>query len=160
MAEMIERELGWDDEIENDGSPSILLPAGEYEFTVESFERSRFPGSEKVPPCNQATLKLGIDAPEGHATISCNLFLHTKFEWKLCQFFTSIGQRKHGEKLKMDWRTVPGAKGRCKITRGKYTSNRDGKERDKNDIDEFLAPPEGTQAATATPTGGWTQGAF
>ena len=45
MSEM-ERELGWDDEIEKDSGEFILLPEGDYDFTVESFERSRHGGSE------------------------------------------------------------------------------------------------------------------
>ena len=37
------RELGWDDEIEK-GADYVLLPEGEYDFTIESFERGRFEG--------------------------------------------------------------------------------------------------------------------
>ena len=42
------RELGWDDEIEK-GADYVLLPEGEYDFTIESFERS-----DKVPACPRA----------------------------------------------------------------------------------------------------------
>ncbi len=52
-------ELGWDDEVE-DKSP--LVPEGEYNFTVETFERGRFNGSEKMPPCPQAMLKLCVNS--------------------------------------------------------------------------------------------------
>lgn len=38
------RELGWDDEIEK-GADYVLLPEGEYDFTIESFERGRFEGN-------------------------------------------------------------------------------------------------------------------
>ena len=93
MSEM-ERELGWDDEIEKDGSDYVLLPEGDYDFTVESFERGRHNGSEKLPPCNKAMLKLRIDATEGTALINHNLFLHTKTEGMLSAFFTAIGQKK------------------------------------------------------------------
>ena len=65
----MERELGWEDEIENEGSPRRVLEAGEYPFTVESFERARYAGSEKVPPCPQAIVHLRIDTPEGPANI-------------------------------------------------------------------------------------------
>ena len=72
----MERELGWEDEIENEGSPRRVLEAGEYPFTVESFERVRFAGSEKVSPCPQAIVHLRIDAlkplrPLNAATITC-----------------------------------------------------------------------------------------
>ncbi len=79
MSEM-ERELGWDDEIEKDSGEFILLPEGDYDFTVESFERGRHGGSEKLPACNKAILRLRIDTGEGSALINHNLFLHTKTE--------------------------------------------------------------------------------
>lgn len=135
MSEM-ERELGWDDEIEKDGSDYVLLPEGDYDFTVESFERGRHNGSEKLPPCNKAMLKLRIDATEGTALINHNLFLHTKTEGMLSTFFTAIGQKKKGEKLKMNWNAVIGAKGRCKV--GIHTwKNNEGEERKGNDIKKF-----------------------
>lgn len=139
MADVMGRELAWDDEIENESGGWVLLPEGEYDFVVESFERGRHNGSTKVPPCNKAILTLGIDSPQGHASVTCNLFLYDRYEWKLCQFFTSIGARKHGERLRMDWSKVLGARGRCKVTVRPYVGN-DGKERQANDIDRFLEP--------------------
>lgn len=152
MAEAMGRELAWDDEIENESVGWVLLPEGEYDFVVEGFERGRHNGSSKIPPCNKAILTLGIDSPQGHASVTCNLFLYDRYEWKLCQFFTSIGARKHGERLRMNWNQVLGARGRCKVTVRPYTGN-DGKERQANDIDRFLEP-ENNQ----TPK--WKAGAF
>ena len=88
-----ERELGWDDEIEKDSEDFLLLPEGDYDFVVESFERGRHNGSEKLPACNKAMLKLRIDTPDGTALINHNLFLHTKTEGMISAFFTSIGQK-------------------------------------------------------------------
>lgn len=51
---ILDQELGWEDEIENEGSPRRVLEPGEYPFTVLGFERARYAGSEKVAPCNQA----------------------------------------------------------------------------------------------------------
>ena len=132
----IERELGWDDEIEKDGSDYVLLPEGDYDFTVESFERGRHNGSEKLPPCNKAMLKLRIDTPEGTALINHNLFLHTKTEGMISAFFTAIGQKKKGEKIKMNWNSVMGAKGRCKVGIHTWKTD-DGEERKINDIKRF-----------------------
>ena len=127
MSEM-ERELGWDDEIEKDSGEFILLPEGDYDFTVESFERSRHGGSEKLPACNKAILRLRIDTEEGSALINHNLFLHTKTEGMISAFFTSIGQKKKGEKIKMNWNAVVGAKGRCKVGVHEWTGT-DGEKR-------------------------------
>lgn len=131
----IERELSWDDEIEKD-SDFILLPEGDYDFTVESFERGRHPGSEKLPACNKAILKLRVDSEEGSVIITHNLFLHTRTEGMVSAFFTSIGQKKKGEKMRMNWNAVIGAKGRCRISQRVWKGN-DGEERKSNDIKKF-----------------------
>lgn len=52
--------MNWDDTIENDGQEFVVLPEGDYTFTVTNFERGRFPGSAKIPPCNKATLTIGM----------------------------------------------------------------------------------------------------
>lgn len=135
MSEM-ERELDWNDEIEKDGGEFILLPEGDYDFTVESFERGRHPGSDKLPPCNKAMLKLRIETDEGTVVIGHNLFLHTKTEGIISAFFTSIGQKKKGEKVKMNWNAVIGAKGRCHVYIDKW-ENDDGEERKSNKVKKF-----------------------
>ena len=96
MAENMERELDWDDEIARE-SDFVLLDEGDYDFTVTGFERARHEGSEKLPPCKKAIVTLTIDAPEGKAAIKHNLFLHERCEGLLSQFFIGIGQKKHGE---------------------------------------------------------------
>jgi hypothetical protein len=133
----IERELGWDDQIENDGSDFVLLPEGDYNFEVVSFERGRHNGSDKLPPCNKATVNIKVKGAEGETVIKHNLFLHSKTEGMLCAFFTAIGQRKHGEKVTMNWNAVPGSVGRCKVGIKKY----EGKE--YNEIKKFYEPAEG-----------------
>ncbi len=150
----IEKELNWNDTIENDGADFILLPAGEYDFTVKSYTRGRHNGSEKLPPCNKAILDLEIYSSEGPVTLKHNLFLHTKVEGLLCAFFTCIGQRKHGEKLTMDWNKVSGAKGRCEIYVDKWKNDK-GVEMQSNKIKKFIEPKE-----NAAPTSTYTPGAF
>lgn len=65
------KELGWDDSVEK-GSSFTVLPEGEYDFTIESFERGRYEGSDKVPACPQALLKVRVDAPEGTCIMNEN----------------------------------------------------------------------------------------
>ena len=90
------REFGWDDEIQRDDTFQVL-PEGDYRFTVTRFERARHSGSEKIPACPKAVLTVAVSNAGASGEVQTNLFLHSKFEWKLCQFFVSIGQRKHGE---------------------------------------------------------------
>lgn len=160
--EAVERELGWEEEIENDGNDFCLLDEGVYPFEVTKFERGRSKGSDKLPPCNMAILTIRVNE---QTTITENLILHSKMEWKLCQFFTAIGARKHGEKMRMNWNKVVGATGRCKIIVEDFTG-RDGNVRQTNRIDKFLDPEESTSATvqpavTSKPqTRKWTPGAF
>ena len=142
MAEQnsIPRELGWDETIENDGD-FLLLPEGDYNFGVMSFERGRHNGSEKLPACNKAILKLRVWNEDAETTITHNLFLHSSVEWRLCAFFAAIGQRKHGEKLQMNWATVVGSCGRCHVGVRNYKKD-DGTERQTNEITKFLEPDE------------------
>ncbi len=130
--------LDWDSEISAE-STFTLLPEGEYDFTVIELERKYHNGSEKLSPCPKAALKIEIDGKEkGKAVVTHNLFIHRKTEGLLCEFFISIGQKKHGEPLKMNWQAVPGATGRCKI--GSYISKKDNNE--YNEIKKFLKPVE------------------
>ena len=144
----MDRELEWNDVIEKDGNEYILLPEGDYDFTVESFDRGRHNGSEKLPPCNKAVLKLRVESEQGTAYISHNLFLHTVTEGMLSAFFASIGQKRRGEPLRMDWGKVPGSTGRAKIGIHK-NQNRDGEDRQSNEVKRFY-PKE--DAASKAPT--------
>ena len=137
-----ERELGWDDPIENDSPDFVLLPEGDYDFEVVSFERARHAGSEKLPPCNKAIVHIKIEGEEGISIIRHNLFLHTITEGMLCDFFIGIGQRNKGEKVKMNWTAVPGSIGRCKVRIKKWT-NDSGEEKTFNEIAKFYEPKEG-----------------
>lgn len=133
----VERELGWEDTIAKDSSDFVLLPEGDYSFTVESYERARHNGSEKLPPCNKAVVKIRIEDKEhGTVFINHNLFLHTITEGMLSAFFSAIGQKKKGEELKMNWGLVPGSTGRAKVAVRSY-KNKDGEDRQSNEIKKF-----------------------
>ena len=141
-----DRAFDWNDTIEHD-SEFVLFPEGDYDFEVVSFERARHPGSEKLPPCNKAVLSLRFTSPDlGTTTIKHNLFLHSKTEGMLCAFFTAIGQRKHGEKLAMNWNTVVGSRGRAKLGVRSWKNN-DGEDRQSNEIKRFYEPDETTSSA-------------
>ena len=132
----------WDDEIEKDGGDFILLPAGDYNFTVTKFERGRFTGSTKMPACNQAKLELTVQSPEhGDVVIFHNLLLHTKTEGLLSAFFAGIGQKKKGERLRMNWNTVIGSKGKLQLEINKFTG-KDGTEKTNNQVKKFYSYEE------------------
>ena len=146
---MSEREFGWEDTIQNDSTFEVL-PEGDYNFTVKSFERARHNGSEKLPPCNKAVLKIEVSDGAKSTTLDHNLFLHSKTEGMLCAFFNAIGQRQHGQAMKMNWGKVPGARGRCKLGVRKWTG-KEGQPMESNQIVRFYESAEVAPEAAATP---------
>ncbi|MEG1185918.1 MAG: DUF669 domain-containing protein [Eubacterium sp.] len=134
-------EFGWDDTIEKDSPDFILLPDGDYDFEVTAFERARHNGSDKLPPCAKAVVHIKIEIPEGVNIIRHQLFLHSITEGMLCAFFMGIGQRKKGEKLKMNWNQVVGSKGRAKIGTRNFVNDK-GDLKNFNEIKKFYEPPE------------------
>jgi hypothetical protein len=128
--------LDWNDTIESDGQEFITLEEGDYIFEVTGFERGRFPGGQKIPACNKAALTLQVKTDAGVAVIKTDLLLYKTMEWKLSSFFRCIGQKKHGERVAMDWTRVIGSRGRAHFKPRTYT-DRDGNERQANDVDRF-----------------------
>lgn len=152
-------ELGWDEEIQNDGGQFILLEEGDYNFTVTAFERGRFPGGTKIPACNKATLTLTVQTTEGEVSVKYDLILWSTLEWKISEFFRAIGQKKHGEAFRPQWNNVLGARGRARFKPRTYT--KDKEERQTNDVDRFYDyDPAFFTPANNTPANGWTQGTF
>lgn len=141
--------LGWDDTIENDGGEYIVLPEGDYPFTVTSFERGSFPGGAKIPACNKAVLTLTVEHEGSSVNVKTDIILYKTIEWKISAFFRCIGLKKHGEKLKMKWNEVVGRTGRAHF---KPREGRDG--RQFNDVDRFLDPDIEVDAGE-TPWGGF-----
>ena len=128
--------MDWDDVIENDGQEYIVLPEGDYNFTVTDFERGHFPGSAKMAPCNKATLTLQVNTENGIASIRTDLILNRLVEFRISSFFRCIGLKKHGEKLVMKWDKVVGSRGRAHFKPRTYT-DRDGNTKQANDVDRF-----------------------
>lgn len=151
MAEL-EKGFGWDDEIEKE-SEFELLPEGDYDFRITGFERGRHGGSGKLPACNKAMITLCVSSQSDSTMLKHNLFLHEKTEGLLSAFFLSIGQKKHGEKLKMDWGKVVGSTGRCSLIVHEWTSD-SGEKRQSNNIKKFYEKVE------TVPAKGYTAGSF
>lgn len=156
-------ELGWDDEISND-TGFVLLEEGDYEFTVTAFERARFPGSAKIPPCNKAVLTLAVESGQGTANVKYDLILYSTLEWKMSEFFRAIGQKKQGEPLRPRWNELVGSRGRARFKVRTYTK-KDGSEGRANDVEKFYDyDPAAMSGGSWTDAGGmatpWDRGAF
>ena len=122
-----DREYDWNDTIQKD-SEFVLLPEGLYYYTVKSYDRGRHtpnpqnPG--KLPACNKATIHILVEANEGEKELTHNLFLHSSTEGMLSAFFGSIGQKRKGEPLRMDWNAIVGKSGVCKVGFREYNGNK------------------------------------
>jgi hypothetical protein len=142
-------EIGYEGVIENEDGGFVLLPDGDYDFTVNKVTRSRYEGSSKMPSCNIVSVELTIWGAEGDkAIITERFFLVKKFEWKLSQFFLSIGLKKHGEQLVMRW-NIEGYKGKCKVYIDNY-KKQDGSDGQSNKIKKFYAYDENVRTVSST----------
>ena len=131
------RVLGWDDEISQE-SNFTLLPEGEYDFEVVGFDQGMYNGSNKLPACPKAELTLRVDGgDQGTTQVFENLFLVSSMEWKISEFFLSIGQKKKGESFVPKWDQVLGSTGRANIEVNTYV-DRNGEERQNNRVKNFL----------------------
>ena len=167
-----EREIGWDDVIQQEGPEFVLLPEGLYEFKVTGLERARHTpsGNGKLPACNKAIVSIEVTAAQGVATMKHNLFLHSSTEGMLSSFFGAIGQKRKGEPLKMNWNTIIGARGVCKVGIRPYNGNQYNEVKSMlypEDVnpDHVLNRTQQTQTQhynqpTQQPTQQWTGGAF
>lgn len=131
------KELDWDDEVPV--NKYTTLPEGDYDFVVESFERGRYEGSDKVPPCKRALLKLRVDAPEGTMVMTESLFLYDRMAWKLAEFFLSLGAEEVGGNVKMNWQMVPQATGRATI---EVRSDEKDPTKKYNHVKKYLPKPK------------------
>lgn len=129
--------MDWDSALENDGQEFILLPEGDYAFTVISLERGWYDGSAKMEACPTANLVLEVRTADGTARIPVRLFLNYAVEWRMSAFFRCIGQKKHGERLVPKWNEVVGARGIAHFKPRNYTGQ-DGQERQANDVARWI----------------------
>ena len=137
---MADTVYSWDSTINSDENTSTTsfepLPEGDYEFTVRSVTKKMFNGSAKMPACPQASVEVLVMDPKTHREISIftNLFLVSTQEWKLVQFFKSIGVMGLNDKdLKMRW-DIEGEIGKCHIAPREYNG------KIYNDIKKWIAP--------------------
>jgi hypothetical protein len=129
--------MDWNSSIEDDGQEYIILPEGDYNFRVTNFERGRFNGSAKIQPANKATITVAVEYKDTETTVKFDLILSRIVEWRISSFFRCIGQKKHGEKLLMDWNKVVGSQGRAHFKPRTYT-NQNGEEKQANDVERFI----------------------
>ncbi|KRN88171.1 hypothetical protein [Ligilactobacillus acidipiscis] len=136
--------IGWGESFTAEESEFTLISAGNYPFTVKEMDRKIYDGSGKIPNGTPyAEVKCEVTGPEGTTTISERLYLLKRMQWKLTQFFQSIGQGVViGQPFQPNWSTVVGSKGMAEIEVNSY-NDKDGNPKKNNRIKNFLKPGEG-----------------
>lgn len=140
-------EIDFEGTISEEGQEFVLLPEGDYDYTVSKIIRTRHEASQNLPACNEVDVELTIWGPSDKTTVTERFFLVRKFEWKLSQFFLSLGLKKHGEQLVMRW-NIEGMHGKCKIYVDKY-KKQDGSEGQSNKIKKFYAYDDNVSTVSA-----------
>ena len=140
-----DEKLDWNTETSKESEGFTVLPEGtEVNFTVVEFKKATSKNG-----ANMAKLELKCETDDGlSATLRVYLVLLRSCEWKINQFFTCVGLRKHGDRGVPKWGEVLGSKGRAKLGIEKW-EGKDGNSYDCNVIKNFLDPVE-TKPATPT----------
>lgn len=137
--------FGWNDTITNDGTDFKLLEPGTYPFEITKIEKEYYNGSAKVPPCPRAKLTLRVGTAPDVTTITDSILLYDGAEWRIAQFFRSIGAKKHGAEYEMNWDDdfIVGKCGTCDVSIREYEYQ--GETRKTNDIARYNDAPEGVE---------------
>jgi len=155
---MASEAMDWDSELgeqeaaeQKKNSDFELLPDGDYHFKVMKLEKDRFTAGpqSKIPSCPVAIVHLLVKAEDGKANyFRENLYLYDENKWKLLQFFTCIGLRKHGDgKTKMPWNEVEGCEGRAKLG---HRVNKKDSTKVYNCVQKWYDPEPPKEEATAS----------
>ena len=135
-------QLDWDSTIEADDREYIVLPEGDYAFTVDHVDRS-YVGqeSEKYAGCKMATVYMNVHVPgQEDVQIRENFILHSNFAWKIGALLVCVGLKKKGEPISGNyWNQIPGTNGRCSIVQNASRKNPETK---FNNVAKFYEPDE------------------
>ena len=138
--------LDWDGYVEDTGG-FLLLDEGFYPFTVTALERERFEGSEKMAPCPRAKLTLEVVAGNRATKVTDRLLLSTKTQWRISQFFESLGFKKEESgKIARHWNEIGGRSGWIEVGVREYTK-KNGETGLSNEVKSYVHPDDGEKAA-------------
>jgi len=141
-------DLAFDGVIENDGNEFVLIPAGVYPFNVIDFEQTEYQDTKANKSRKKIIVHVQVTLPDGStAVIKDHLPLKRTLEWKFCQLFTSVGDRKSGEPLQMKWNEIRGKGGQVKIKVDSFNKKGTNEQLQNNKVDKYLDPSKATAPA-------------
>ena len=126
--------LSFDSEVSKENEFQ-LIPNGDYQFVVVSYERTQFDGSEKMCACPEVDVVLSVkyqeNGEEKSRDVTYKIFLNKKVEGRISEFFEGIGMKKKSEPFRMAWNEIVGKSGKLKMGSRTYQGT------DFNDIKKF-----------------------
>ena len=133
--------LDWNMAESEDSGNFVLLKPGNYPFTVKALERGVYEGGQNIGRCPKAKLTLSVDGcGQGVTDVNTTILLDSKVEWKIGQFFKSLGYGKTEDgKRVVDWAGCIGKSGWCRVENREFLGN-DGKMKKSNEVKQFLDP--------------------
>lgn len=127
----------WDEEFTVCEVPEfVCLPKGVYEFTIVESSLGRFNGSDKLPPCDMAEVRIAVEGDEGKADITDRFYCCKKMKYKLSSFLQTIGLVHAGDRIMIDWPKLVGRKGRVSLSKREYNG------REYNQVDFYVLPKD------------------
>lgn len=130
--------LGFDDEIDDGQSRQFdeiyVFEPGDYEFTVKNVERT-----VNDDGYNKVIVDLEVTDGEHTSVVKDYITLKSTVIWKIAQYFRSLGMKKHGENIKMDWKGSLGKKGMLTLLKEEKVSKQNNKYF-KNSVRSYLDP--------------------
>lgn len=133
---MSDANLAWDSEVSQESEFNLMPDNSEVSFEVTAFERAL---TKKGAPMAKLTLKCTNLESKASSTVKDTLVLMRSCEWKICQFFTCVGLRKHGDKGIPKWDALVGAKGMARLGIEEWQSQQ-GDTFERNIIKNYLSP--------------------
>lgn len=148
MSTSNDERLAWNSPTSQEAKEFTILPENTIvDFTVVGFERATTSKGD-----NMAKLSLLCKTADGlEATLRENLVLLRRCEWKINQFFTCVGLRKHGECSVPKWDMLKGSKGKAKLGIEQW-EGRDGNTYDRNIIKDYLEPEVKSSTNNSVPS--------
>ena len=136
--------LGWDDAF--DEGEFIILPEGDYHFTITNFEKAYFNGSDKLPAAPMAVVEMTIPYEGNDVKVKYQLILCKTLAFKSHQLFESVGLIKKGcGKVQLPWDQLFGKSGICEVTHREYNGST------YNNINRCYAPEDAPKATKNQP---------
>ncbi len=132
-----DKALDWGASIPWEESPEyVILTPGNYEFTVQNYERGHYdgnPGTGKIG-CNTVRVTVAVDTPQGKATARNTFYFKQSAVGFIRDFFLCIGLLKKGEAFVPDFDKAIGCNGMAEFKTREYNGNT------YNEIKKWIKP--------------------